>query len=93
MYNTREYIPVALSSTLQVVFTGKGILHGIIVGNTTGTALQFADSATVNVTSGTFLILKASIAEGNYTNIDATVANGLVVSNSLSGSYCVLYTK
>ena len=93
MYNTREYIPVALTSGSQVIFTGKGILHGVIVGNTTGTAVQFADSATANVTSGTFLILKASIAEGCYMGIDATVANGLVVSNAIAGSYCVLYTK
>jgi hypothetical protein len=92
MYNNREYEPVTLTGGQQVVFTGRGILHSIIVGNTTGTALQFADSATVNVTSGTFLILKASIAEGTYL-IDSHIANGLVVSNSNSGSYCVMWTK
>lgn len=92
MYNTREYIPTVLTSGSQVIFTGKGILHGIVVGNTAATAVQFADSAGVNVTAGTFLILKASIAEGAYI-FDATVANGLVVSNAIGGSYCVLWTK
>jgi hypothetical protein len=92
MYNIQEYEAVPLTGGQQVVFTGRGIVHSIIVGNTTGTALQFADSATVNVTSGTFLILKASIAEGTYL-IDAHIANGLVVSNVVAGSYCVLYTK
>lgn len=93
MYNTREYIPVALTSGSQVIFTGKGILHGIVVGTTTATAVQFADSATANVTSGTFMILKPSITEGAYI-FDATVANGLVVaSNVISGTYTVLYTK
>ena len=91
-YNDREYIPVVLTGGQQVIFTGRGILHSIIVGNTTGTAVQFADSATANVTSGTFLILKASIVENSYP-IDAVCANGLVVSNSVSGSYTVLYTK
>jgi hypothetical protein len=90
-YNNREYIPVTLTGGQQVIFTGKGILHSIIVGNTAATALQFADSATA-ATSGTFLILKASIAEGTYL-IDAVCANGLVVSNTVNGSYCVLYTK
>ena len=93
MYNTREYEAVASTGGQQVIFTGKGIFHGIIVGNTTATAVQFADAATANVTSGTFLILKASIAEGCYMGIDAAVANGLVVSNAIAGSYCILYTK
>ena len=92
MYNIQEYEAVAGTGGQQVIFTGKGILHSIIVGNTTGTAVQVADSVTVNVTSGTFLILKASIAEGTYL-IDASIANGLVVSNAIAGSYCVLYTK
>ncbi len=92
MFNNREYIPKVLTSGSQVVFTGKGILHSIIVGNTTATAVQFADSAGVNVTAGTFLILKASIAEGTYL-IDAVCANGCIVSNALAGSYCVLWTK
>lgn len=92
MYNNREYIPTALSGGSQVVFTGKGILHSIIVGNTSATALQVADSASANVTAGTFLILKASIAEGTYM-IDAVCANGCVVSNAAGGSYCVLWTK
>jgi hypothetical protein len=91
-YNQQEYEPAALTGGQQVIFTGRGIVHSIIVGNTTGTAIQMADSAVVNVISGTFLILKASIAEGTYL-IDAHVANGLVVSNAVAGSYCVLYTQ
>ena len=92
MFNNREYIPVRSSGGSQVIFTGRGILHSIIVGNTTATAVQVADSATANVNSGTFLILKASIVEGTYL-IDATCANGCVVSNAIAGSYTVLYTK
>ncbi len=92
MYNDREYIPKLLGGGSQVIFTGRGVVHSIIVGNTTATAIQMADSAVVNVSSGTFLILKASIVEGTYL-IDATCANGLVVSNSASGSYCVLWSK
>ena len=92
MYNRQEYIPKLLSGKSQVVFTGKGILHSIIVGNTTATEIQFADSAVVGVTSGTFLVLKASIVEGTYL-IDAACANGCVVSSGAAGSYTVMWTK
>lgn len=92
MFNNLEYIPKILTSGSQVVFTGKGILHSIIIGNTTATAVQFADAAGVNVSAGTFLILKASIVEGTYL-IDATCANGCIVSNAIGGSYTVMWTK
>jgi len=91
-YNTREYKPTYLSATGTQVATGKGIFHGIVVSNTTGTAVQIFDSVG-NTGTGTMFLFKSSIAEGCYVGIDATFANGLYVTNALAGSYTILWTS
>lgn len=92
MYNIAEYKPAFITnSTTSAVFTGKGILHAIVVNSTTGTPFAVFDSA-VNAATGTIAILKSSIAENTYL-FDATVANGLYITCGVSGNYTVLYTK
>lgn len=90
MYNTREYIPayITAGSTAQI-FTGKGILHSIIVGTTTSTAVTFFYGTTIGSTT---ILLKASIAENTYP-IDMVVPNGLYMTYGSGGTYTVLYTK
>lgn len=90
MYNNREYNATHVTSgtTLQV-FTGHGILHGIIVNNTTGTAISIYDG--VGITTSIIGILKASVVEGSYI-YDATIANGLYITHG-TGDYTVLWTQ
>ncbi len=90
-YNQREYKPTLLTAATTQVATGKGIFHGIVIGTTAATEIQIADSVG-NTGSGTMFIFKASVAEGNYVDIDATFAKGLYVTNSTSGSYTILWT-
>lgn len=90
-YNNREYIPKFLTATNTQVFTGRGIVHTVLVGTTAATALQLCD-ATSAATSGTTVILKASVAEGTYV-LDAVFAKGLNVTSSLAGSYTITYTQ
>lgn len=90
-YNAREYKPTFLTATTTQVATGKGVFHGIVIGTTAATAVQIFDTVG-NTGSGTMFIFKASVAEGNYVDIDATFANGLYVTNSTNGSYTILWT-
>jgi hypothetical protein len=92
MYNNFEYKPthVTTSSTTQV-FTGKGVLHSIIVNATAASTFAIFDSA-IGITSGTVAILKASVAENTYT-YDATIANGLYIVNGTTGDYTVMWVK
>ncbi len=92
MYNNREYVPTHVSGTTGTqIFTGKGVLHNIVVNATTATAFGVFDEAS-NIFSGTMAILKASVAENSY-NYDATVANGLYVTCGINGDYTVLWSK
>lgn len=90
-YNQREYKPTFLTAATTQVATGKGVFHGIIVGTTAATAVGVFDTVG-NSGAGTMFVFKASIAEGNYTGIDATFANGLYVTNAVAGSYTILWT-
>ncbi len=107
MYNSNQFqrtflgnpnaVPtVNLGSTAQI-FTGSGTFHGVVVGTTTGTAFVVSDSTTqtrvVLQDGSTAMLLKASVAEGVYTNIDAAIANGLYVSFGINGTYTVLWSK
>lgn len=65
MFNNQEYqyayIPTA---TTTQVFTGRCVLHSIVVNTTAAGAISIIDNTTGStVTTG---ILKASIAEGVY---------------------------
>lgn len=91
-YNNREFKPthITTGSTNQV-FTGKGILHSVVVNATSSSAFAIFDSA-VGATTGTLAILKASIVENTYT-YDATIANGLYITNGTTGDYTVLWVQ
>ncbi len=105
-YNNRQYQRTflgnpsaavgSLGSTAQL-FTGSGTLHGIIVGTTSGTAFGVFDTITQSSwrvsDNSTTILLKASIAEGNYVDIDAAIANGLYVSFAINGTYTVLWSQ
>ncbi len=108
-YNNRQYQKTFLGNPSQAdaltginggtaqIFSGAGIFHGVIVGTTTGTVFVVSDSISqtgVAVNNGsTAMVLKASIAEGNYTNIDLSIANGLYVTFGGKGTYTVLWEK
>ncbi len=105
-YNNRQYqrtflgAPGALSGAFggtAQIFTGAGTFHGVVVGTTNGTAFVVSDSAGLTgiaVTSGsTVMVLKSSITEGIYTNIDAAIANGLYISFGINGTYTVLWSQ
>lgn len=91
MYNNKEYIPKFITATTATqIFTGKGVLRGVVVGTTAATAVVFYDA--VGAGTGTIALLKASIVEGTYT-FDATVANGLYMTAASTGTYTITYTK
>lgn len=94
-YNTREYQGTLLTTTgTAQVFTGKGILHGILVGNTTATELRVFDMINPGTitTTGTVAVLKASIAENTYL-VDMSIASGVYITSGAGGTYTVLWTK
>ena len=91
-YNTREYKPTHITgSATTLVFTGKGILHNIVVNTTTGTVVNVYDNLGSG-TTGTVAVLKSSIAENSY-NFDATIANGLYITSGAAGDYTVTWTQ
>ncbi len=75
MLKYSDYQPTYISTaTTTQVFTGRGMLHSITIGETAGGAISVIDNtagSTVNVAS-----LKASIAEGTYT-FNCSIAVGL----------------
>ncbi len=107
MYNNRQYqrtflgnSPAIAAGTLggtAQIFSGAGTFHGVIVGTTTATAFVVADCINqtgIVVTNGsTTMLLKASITEGNYVDIDAAIANGLYVTFGINGTYTVLWSQ
>ena len=93
MFNNKEYQKQFLTATATQVFTGRGTFHGIVIGTTATTAVQLCDATGINTNNGTFMILKASIAEGSYMDIDTICVNGLYVTNSITGSYTIVYSQ
>ncbi len=72
-YTDYQYTYLATGATTQI-FTGKGTLHAITIGETANGAISVIDNtagSTVNVAS-----LKASIAEGTY-RFDCSISAGL----------------
>ncbi len=105
-FNNRQYQRTFLTGTASgsnlaggtaQIFSGAGTFHGVVVGTTTGTQMVVADAINqtgiVMQNSSTVMILKASIAEGNYIDIDASIANGLYVAYGASGTYTILWSK
>ncbi len=107
MYNSNQFqrtflgnfptVSVGLIGGTAQIFTGSGTFHGVVVGTTTGTVFVVADCVNqtgIVVTNGsTAMLLKASVAEAAYTNIDAAIANGLYVTFGINGTYTVLWSK
>ncbi len=91
-YNNREYIPthIGTGTTTSLVFSGKGILHSIVVNSSTAVIVGAFDALTN--ASGTVALLKASVAEGPY-EYDAVCANGLFITTGVGGDYTVLWTR
>ncbi len=105
-YNNRQYqktflgnpsVAAGILGGTAQIFLGAGTIHGVVVGTTTGTQFVLADTNALTgivVTNGsTAILLKSSIAEGVYTNIDASIANGLYVTFGVNGTYTVLWSQ
>jgi hypothetical protein len=83
-----QYAYLSSAATTQVV-TGQGVLHAIVVGETSASTVAIIDG-----TSGTTAnigTLKASIAEGSYV-FDATFNSGLRIDAGAT-KMTVIYTK
>ena len=74
------------SGTTQVK-TGKGFLHSIIVGTTTGTAFQIIDGTAGSVTN--LGEIKSNASEGVYF-FDCVFAAGLRTISG-AGTYTIVY--
>ena len=86
-----DYVPtyLATAATTQV-FTGKGRLYAITIGETAAGAISVIDGtsgSTVNVAS-----LKASIAEGTY-EFNCSISNGLRVIAAGNTKFTVLWAQ
>lgn len=96
MYNNQEYRMMYLQGgpgTAQI-FSGRGRLHNIMVGITNSQSIQVFDMVNPGTLSNTntAMVLKASVAEGNYF-CDAAFANGCYLTYGAGGAYTVTYTQ
>lgn len=83
----KTYISTA---TTTQVFTGRGMLHAIVVGETAAGAISVIDNtsgSTVNIAS-----LKASIAEGTY-RFDCSISNGLRIITAGASKITVAWSQ
>ena len=91
MFNNKDYQYSYLTGgATKQVFTGTGILAGISVNGTTGTAFGIYDG--IASTSQPVGILKASIVENTYV-FNTTISSGLYVTYGSSGNYTVIWAK
>jgi hypothetical protein len=81
-----EYSYAYITGTTQVK-TGRGVLHAIVVGETTATALQVIDNTAGSTTN--LGELKASIAERTYI-FDCIFTSGLRIVCG-AGKYTVIF--
>lgn len=86
-----DYVPtyLAAAATTQIL-TGKGMLHAIVIGETTAGAITLLDGTAASST--TFAVLKASIAEGTY-RFDCSVSNGLRITAAGNTKFTVVWAK
>jgi len=75
------------NSATNTIFTGKGVLHSIVVNKTVAGAVTIKDSGT------TIATLKASIAEGNYPYRVAIQKKLVVTPAATAGDYTVIFKK
>ncbi len=91
MLNTTDFQKtyISLATTTQV-FSGRGTLHAITIGETAAGAISIIDNtagSTVNLAS-----LKASIAEGTYL-FDCSVSTGLRIITAGASKITVTWAK
>lgn len=91
MYDNKEYEYTNIAGVATtVVFTGKGLLHNIIVNTTAAGAITIYDGNGANTTLvGT---LKASVVEGTY-QYDIKIANGLRIVTAATPDITVTWAK
>lgn len=89
--NYSDYVPTYISTnTTTQIFTGKGVLHAIVVGTTAAGAITVADGTAVS--SATFAVLKSSVAEGTY-RFDCACATGLRITTAASSLITVIWAQ
>ena len=74
------------SATTTIPFTGKGILHNIVIGTTAAGTITIKDGTT------TIQVLKSSIAEGTYW-FDVAIADGLSIVTAAASKITVTWQK
>lgn len=88
-YSDYQYTYSEGSETIQV-FTGKGQLHAIVVGETAAGTIGIIDGtsgSTVNVAT-----LEASIPEGTY-EFNCSIAEGLRIIAGAGSKFTVMWSK
>lgn len=88
-YSDYQQTYLATNATTQV-FSGKGVLHAITIGETAAGAISVIDGtsgSTVNVSS-----LKTSIAEGTY-RFDCSISAGLRIILAAASKITVTWSQ
>lgn len=78
------------SATTTQVFTGKGQLHSIVVGETAADTISVIDNtsgSTVNVAT-----LEASVPQGTY-KFDCSISEGLRIITAAASKITVMWSK
>ena len=93
MYNNREYQYVNITSAVTTqVFTGKGILHSVIINNigSLGT-ITIADSTSATSPRVGIITLASSPAADKF--YDVSISSGLRIVTSATPDITVTYTS
>lgn len=78
------------SGTTTQIFTGKGILHAIIVGETAAGAITVADA--ISGSTPAVAVLKASIGEGTY-KYKCSISKGLRIVTAAASKITVVWSQ
>lgn len=84
-----QYKYISTNTTTQV-FTGKGILHAIVVNTTAAGAVTIIDGTAG--TTGNVGILKSSVAEGTY-QYHVSISAGLRIVTAASSDITICYSQ
>lgn len=88
-----EYTKISSASDTQI-FTGRGLLHTVVVNTTAAGAINLTDAILTasSGTSGTVGILQASVLPGTFL-YDISIANGLTVATAAGSNITVCWAK
>lgn len=90
-FNDKEYqFTNITSATTTQVFTGRGLLHAIVVNETAAGSIIIANSTTT--TTPTVGTLKASIAEGVY-ELDVVMSAGCRIVTAGASNITVIWAQ